>query len=265
MHDVLGDALKKISSAEFCDSASSPSPSDVVPEAGVLTTQGEVIMADASNVAIAADVVGTESLIVNTECVQASGEPAEPCCETVQSNGEVVPALLQQSTALSNSSSSGRNPIRFILDHRRQTAAVIILLCMAVFWFDDSTGSSAPVDSSTVASDSSEYAEADMLLDDFDAVEVHPLREPADPVEVSNVDEFPLTFPAMSDETGTAVGTAAFGYPESAADYSSGFDHDGTPGSSLNASGSPIHSPFGTASATGSRAGKFKGRIEPLN
>ena len=274
MNDILGDALKKISSADFCESISSPVPvsapvdplaadSLAVPElpgVSAVATFADTNMEPASESATQQQPECDEVSCTDCEPVSPSRELAMPAAGANPSDrgdGSISLANRDVSPVVSN-----RNPLHFVMDHRRQTAAVIVLLCMAGLWFDDSSGDSTNKTSATDASDAFAYAEAEMLLDDFDAVEVHPLREPADPVEVVNVNQFPLTFPAVDE---AAVGTAAFGYPESAANYEDSSQINGVPDSSYKEGDFPLHSPFGTASATGARAGKFKGRIEPMN
>jgi hypothetical protein len=104
------------------------------------------------------------------------------------------------------------------------------------------------------------------MLDKFDAIEVSPLREPAEPSDITATDPFPLTIPQMeSDATQMQVSSRASEHPllnqrigdirnQSAVQSES----NGTPGfpAQPSSNNSPPANP---------RSVRFTGRIQPLN
>ena len=116
--------------------------------------------------------------------------------------------------------------IRFVLEHRRQTAAAVVLLCMTCFWFD---GNSGP-DSATAIVEDPGLRDVEAMLREFDAVSAQPLREPAEPIETSGYGSVPLTIPhGELEQHGSAVefskyatsSTADAVYPDDASANSS--------------------------------------------
>ena len=104
------------------------------------------------------------------------------------------------------------------------------------------------------------------MLSDFDGVEVQPpLREPADPVEVSSAGEFQLTIPDATTDSSDGFGISEFGSPLT----TSGRPSDAEPrafGSATSGDQSDT-SPQMTSrssSSPSSRSVKFTGQIAPL-
>ena len=157
------------------------------------------------------------------------------------------------------------NALQYLLSHRRQTAAIIIAVCITVFWFD---GGSSAVDVNSAHSDSAQANAADeeLMLDEFDAIEVSPLREPAEPSDIAVADPFPLTIPQMeSDAAQMQVSSQASEHPllnERIGDIrnQSALQSDSNGSLEFPAQPSSDNSPPAIP-----RPVRFTGRIQPLN
>ena len=124
--------------------------------------------------------------------------------------------------------------VRFVLEHRRQTAAAVVLLCMTCLWFDRNSGSA----SATATVGDPGLPDVEAMLSEFDAVSARPLREPAEPIETSGYGSVPLTIPhdgieqpgseaEFSQYAASSVADAV--YPEDAAAKSSTVGSQQTP------------------------------------
>ncbi len=129
--------------------------------------------------------------------------PAAPQSSTDDSPAAVTSAKVFEPNHVVDSPVTRRSPLPFIQEHRRQAAAIVIVACIAVFWFDDGSNSAGmnSADSDTAQADA---AEEELMLDEFDAIEVTPKREPAEPAEVAAADPFPLTIPQMESDAALA-------------------------------------------------------------
>lgn len=155
-----------------------------------------------------------------------------------------------------------RNLPSILLAHRRQTAAAIVLCCMAVLWSDD--GPSTVPDST--AESATDMTSVESLLEDFETVDSGALREPAEPVEQS-VDKFQITIPESPGDPALGSGgsapspssTAVAVYPdESAASGTS-------TGGSFTIPNTTIPKHAGSTQDSATRSGvRFTGRIQPL-
>jgi len=155
-----------------------------------------------------------------------------------------------------------RNPLPFLQAHRRQTAAAVILFCVAVIWAEEGT-SIAPAPSAQTTAD---MTSVESLLSDFETVDSGAQREPAEPVNpLANgfqlaVPQSPADLSAGSEASPASQSSAALAvYPDE--ESGSGFS-----------AGSPFYIPNSTQPTTvdsiqesGSRNGvRFTGRIQPL-
>ena len=108
----------------------------------------------------------------------------------------LAPAKIVEPPRAVDSSATRRSPLQYLQERRRQAAAIILAACVAVFWFD-SGSNSVNTNSGDGDSAQTDAAEEELMLDEFDAIEVTPKREPAEPAEVAAADPFPLTIPQM--------------------------------------------------------------------
>ena len=224
MADILGEALQKLTTPENPPSAE----------------QTHVRMPDASPVASAA-------------------QPAT----TFETSADVTPAKTIEPNHAVDMPATRRSPLQFIQEHRRQAAAIVIAACIAVFWFDDSSNSGS------VNSGESESAQADadveeLMLDEFDAIEVTPKREPAEPAEVASADPFSMTIPQVESDA-AQVSSQTAEHPllqESIGDVrnQSAVQAESNGSVEFPAQQSPDNSPPAIP-----RAVRFTGRIQPLN
>ncbi|MFO0999252.1 MAG: hypothetical protein U0936_02865 [Planctomycetaceae bacterium] len=224
MTDILGEALQKLTNPD-----TSPPPE-----------QPHVAMADVAPVAPAA-----QSATAELSSTAATLEPI------------VAPNHVTSSPA------NDRSPLQYLQDHRRQAAAIVVAACVAMFWFDDgtSTVTSNSADGDTAQTDA---AEEELMLDEFDAIEVTPKREPAEPAEVASADPFSLTIPQSEPEAVHASGQSAE-HPllqESIGDVrnQSAIQAESTGNPDFPAQQSLDNSPPAIP-----RSVRFTGRIQPLN
>ena len=118
---------------------------------------------------------------------------------TEESSTPVPSAKVLEPSPVVDSPATRRSPLQYIQEHRRQAAAIVIAACIAVFWFDNGPNS-ASMNSTDTDSAQADAAEEELMLDEFDAIEVTPKREPAEPAEVAAADPFPLTIPQMESD-----------------------------------------------------------------
>lgn len=182
----------------------------------------------------------------------------QECTDDTDSSDEIPEYATVPISAEVSAANAQRSKLEFLLDHRRPTAAVVVLVCMAIVWFDDTQGIGRSGVSGESAAQTSESS-VDSLLSEFDAVEVRPLREPADPVETSPQDPFPFSIPpaesatAANDDTTTPAVSTATEAVSAAQDNGGSAKHIGS-----------NHSTFGPASSSVSRNARLTGQIQPL-
>ena len=131
--------------------------------------------------------------------------PFEPTRATVisevESSAAEVPARVSRQWGFHPATQYGI-AVRFVLEHRRQTAAAVVLLCMTCLWFDRNSGP----DSATAIVEDPGLPDVEAMLSEFDAVSAQPLREPAEPIETSGYGSVPLTIPhGEIEQPGSAV------------------------------------------------------------
>jgi hypothetical protein len=171
--------------------------------------------------------------------------------DTVASEEMPADATVPISSEVS-AANAARSRLEFILDHRRQTAAVVVLICLAIFLFDDGREKSRSGALSKSAAQSSTSPD-DMLLSDFDAVEVRTLREPADPVETVTPDPFAFSI--------SPAAWATTEHDRATATQASTTGHDTR--RTGNRAGSS-HSEHGPASSSVSLNARLTGQIQPM-
>ena len=225
MTDILGQTLQKITSPQTSIPAQQPLGSTLVAASDVALPEPGIIEESHEN--------------------------------TLPTTPERIPVTVSAATR--------PNALQYLLSHRRQTAAIIIAVCIAVFWFD---GGSSAVDVNSADSDSAQADSVDeeLMLDEFDAIEVSPLREPAEPAGIAAADPFPLTIPQMeSDAAQMQVSSRASEHPllnERIGDIrnQSALQSDSNGSLEFPAQSSSDHSPPASP-----RPVRFTGRIQPLN
>ena len=224
MTDILGEALQKLTNPD-----TSPPPE-----------QPHVAMADVSPV---------------TPAAQSTTPELSSTASTLES--------VVASTHVTNSPANHRSPLQYLQNHRRQAAAIVVAACVAMFWFDDGTGTvtSNSADGETALSDA---AEEELMLDEFDAIEVTPKREPAEPAEVASADPFSLTIPQTEFEAGHVSGQTAE-HPllqESIGDVR---NQSAIQAESTGSPEFPAQQSFDNSPPAIPRSVRFTGRIQPLN
>jgi hypothetical protein len=182
---------------------------------------------------------------------------------TEDSSTAVTSAKIFEPNVVVISPETRRSPVLFVQEHRRQAAAIVIAACIAVFWFDDGSNS-ASMNSADSGSAEAGAAEEELMLDEFDAIEVTPKREPAEPAEVAAADPFSLTIPQMeSDAPQFSSQTAE--HPllqESIGDVRNQSAVQAESNSSLEF---PAQQSSDNSPPTIPRSVRFTGRIQPLN
>ena len=169
MTDILGQALQKIASPEISITAQ-------LPQASVPAASSELSLPD-------------EASLIEPAVIEQS----PPDTSTTTPEPRPAPSDVSAVTRA--------NALRYLHSHRRQAAAIVVAVCIAVFWLDGGS-SSVAVNSADADSARADAAEEELMLDEFDAIEVSPLREPAEPSDMAAADPFPLTIPQM--ESGAA-------------------------------------------------------------
>lgn len=255
MKDAFGDALQKIACAAHKPSSPAEFPL-------VENIAQEVSVPESIWIAPPSITIIEESRAVNNspreipKAVSTNVAVEHPVDVTAAGSEEL---LVVQST-LPRPVEERRSPLTFLLDHRRQTAAVVVLICITAIWTDDGTGHSLFTSSNRLSSqsDSSSVSDAESLLSDFDAVQIQPLREPADPVEPSPADPFPFSIPAEESEASVTSDPAASNVSQA----TNQMPPATTPATRKEASSE--QSPFSPVSSSASHAVRFTGQIEPL-
>lgn len=224
MTDILGEALQKLSTPENSPPAEQP----------------QVAMTVAS--------------------------PIVPVAQTAIEDGSsttATPAKIGSQSEQIDSPATRRSPLQYLQEHRRPAAAIVVAACVAVFWFDDAS-SSVNLNSTEGDSAQADSAEEELMLDEFDAIEVTPKREPAEPAEVASADPFSLTIPQTESEAGQ-VSSQTAEHPllqESIGDVrnQSAVQAESTGSLEFPAQQSSDNSPPAIP-----RSVRFTGRIQPLN
>jgi hypothetical protein len=255
MKDAFGDALQKIACAAHKPSSPAEFPL-------VENIAQEVSVPESIWIAPPSITIIEESRAVNNspreipKAVSTNVAVEHPVDVTAPGSEELPVA---QST-LPRPVEERRSPLTFLLDHRRQTAAVVVLICITAIWTDDGTSHSLFTSSNRQSSqsDSSSVSDAESLLSDFDAVQIQPLREPADPVEPSPADPFPFSIPAEESEASVTSDPAASNVSQA----TNQMPPATTPATRKEASSE--QSPFSPVSSSASHAVRFTGQIEPL-
>ncbi len=255
MKDAFGDALQKITSAAHKPSSPAEFPL-------VENIAQEVSVPESIWIAPPSITIIEEPRAVNNspreipKAISTNAAVEHPVDVTAAGSEEL---LVVQST-LPRPVEERRSPLTFFLDHRRQTAAVVVLICITAIWTDDGTSHSLFTSSNRQSSqsDSSSVSDAESLLSDFDAVQIQPLREPADPVEPSPADPFPFSIPAEESEASVTSDPAASNVSQAT---------NQMPPATIPATrkeASSEQSPFSPVSSSASHAVRFTGQIEPL-
>ncbi len=236
MKDVFTNALQKLAAVDTTaplqvepDPVESLIVQATVVETGAQEAVGEITLPLVAKV--------DPKPVVETAEVETS-RPPEPVLKVSASISEpaetpdvasiVSPAPVSTSNAFvaAPEPSAWQRAASAVLSNRRQTAAVIVLLCMGYLWFDDS--STAPANNWTGDTDI-DFSDIDSMASAFDSVGDGPTREPAEPQEQASAD-FQLAIPPGPNEAFPAFGnsspssSAMAVYPEDA----------GTPSNSLD-------------------------------
>lgn len=225
MTDILGEALQKLTPPENAPSAEQSPVHGVTASAFVPTAQPAI--ADASSAAV------------------------------------VAPETNIEPNQMVDSPAARRNPLRYLQEHRRQAAAIVLAACIAVFWFDDRSSSTSS-NSADGDSAQTEAAEEEMMLDEFDAIEITPKREPAEPADVAAADPFPLTIPQMESDAPQISGSGS-AHPllhESIGDVR---NRSAVQAESSGSMEFPAQQTSDNSPPANPRSVRFTGRIQPLN
>lgn len=259
MKDAFGDALQKIACAAH--KPSSPAEFPLVENIAQEVSVPESIWIAPPSITIIEEpraVNNSPREIPKAVSTNLAVEhPVEHPVDVTAAGSEELPVA--QST-LPQPVEERRSPLTFLLDHRRQTAAVVVLICITAIWTDDGTSHSLFTSSNRQSSqsDSLSVSDAESLLSDFDAVQIQPLREPADPVEPSPADPFPFSIPAEESEASVTSDPAASNVSQA----TNQMPPATTPATRKEASSE--QSPFSPVSSSASHAVRFTGQIEPL-
>lgn len=292
MNDALGDALHKLSSfsnnpqkpsgphqatadgearsqsrpfpLNFKSTEISDKESDVSPVMATASVPEPAVVAVSLNVVLPAAELSTPEKITSAIQAQdrdASGMSTAPADTTTSKHTmESSFAPANRKPLRASFSQPGRfKPLQFMQEHRRQTAAVVVVICMAALWMDDQATrkNQVALDQSATASD---QAMDDSLLSDFDAVEVKTLREPAEPVDSFGTNSPELTFPTAATDFSDGTQSMDSTFPQvSSANPNPASD------SSLERNNPSTTNDVNPASNGSSPAVRFTGKIAPLN
>ena len=249
MTDVFGDALQKLASSESVDRAqdskSLTQPVDPADEAaGSLTNMEPCSNAD--------DAFSTCE--VDWTAPEADCEPSPMESSAAESPEKALPETMK---AL-----AWKKLIRIPMAHRRQSVAVVVLVCMAVLWRQDSASTiPAPTNESET-----DMTNVESLLRGFNMGDATRLRAPAEPVNQS-VGDFDFTIPrsradlsAESRDASTSSGSAAVAvYPDRLS------DSGGSVGGSFRIPNATLQTASGSTQDSENTNGvRFTGRIQPL-
>ncbi|MCX7397062.1 MAG: hypothetical protein NT138_05210 [Planctomycetales bacterium] len=225
MTDILGQALQRITSPQT-------SIPDEQPPAVTLVAPSDLVAA--SNVAL------PEQGIIE---------------EFPQNTSASTPEL----TTVISSAATRPNALEYLLSHRRQTTAVIVAVCVAVFWFDGVKSA----DSDAAEADA---ADGELMLDEFDAIEVSPLREPAEPSDIAAADPFPLTIPQMEvDAPQVQVSSRGSEHPLLNERIGDIRNQSAVQSESNGSPEFPAQPSSDNSPPANPRSVRFTGRIQPLN
>ena len=239
MSDVFGNALERLSLAE-------PGVVPAVSEKSVFTdTLPAKSCAGDSDSALL-----PESDFESDSESEALNEPTNAPVggDVGVSAATVTPRLSPEwlrSVALLSGSTVG-----FILEHRRQTAAAVVLLCMTWVWFERSSEATA----TTAAAPDPGLTDVESILSEFDAGSAEHLREPAEPIESVAYGSGLLTFPQEGVQSPGNLADASNVPPSSAA---TAVYPDQQAGTSSPAGSQQTPMTSGTV--------RFTGQIQPLN
>ena len=231
MTDILGQALQRITTPQT-------SIPDEQPPALTLVAASDMVAS--SNVAL------PEQGIVE---------------ESPQNTSASTPEL----TTVIASAATRPNALEYMLSHRRQTAAVIVAVCVAVFWFDGGSSSDG-VNSADSDAAQADAADEELMLDEFDAIEVSPLREPAEPSDMAAADPFPLTIPQMeSDAPQMQVSSRGSEHPLLNERIGDVRNQSAVQSESNGSLEFPAQPSSDNSPSANPRSVRFTGRIQPLN
>ena len=231
MTDILGQALQRITSPQT-------SIPDEQPPAVTLVAPSDLVAA--SNVAL------PEQGIIE---------------EFPQNTSASTPEL----TTVIASVATRPNALEYLLSHRRQTTAVIVAVCVAVFWFDGGSSSDG-VKSADSDAAQADAADGELMLDEFDAIEVSPLREPAEPSDIAAADPFPLTIPQMEvDAPQVQVSSRGSEHPLLNERIGDIRNQSAVQSESNGSPEFPAQPSSDNSPPANPRSVRFTGRIQPLN
>lgn len=255
MKDAFGDALQKIASAAH--KPSSPAEFPLVESSVQEVSVPESIWIAPPSITIIEEPRAVNNSPREIPKAVSTNVAVEHPVDVTAAGSEELPVA--QSTP-PRPVEERRSPLTFLLDHRRQTAAVVVLICITAIWTDDGTSHSLFTSSNRQSSqsESSSVSDAESMLSDFDAVQIQPLREPADPVEPSPTDPFPFSIPAEESEASVTSDPAASNVSQA----TNQMPPATTPATRKEASSE--QSPFSPVSSSASHSVRFTGQIEPL-
>lgn len=199
-------------------------------------------------------------------------ESTEPACLT-QVSEQVSPEGQQTAgaskiTTLPDAAAGGarmsphwRNLPTVLMAHRRQTAAAVLLICMAAVWVEEQP--SAVSDSTT--DPETEVTSVESLLRDFETVDSGALREPAEPADQA-FGQFQMTVPSLPDRmTAESNGFSPSSSSTAVAVYP---DEEAASNSSTGSFTIPNTTPQTTTASAQDFARRhsirFTGRIQPI-
>lgn len=184
---------------------------------------------------------------------------------TAEESSAVVPAKSIEPTRVNHSPVAHQNALQHLLGHRRQAAGIVVAVCIAVFWVDGNS-SSVNVHQGDSDSTQADAADVELMLDEFEAIEIPSMREPAEPSEVAAVDPFPLTIPQVeSDAAQTQFSSRGSEHPL----LNERIDDIRNQSAVLAESNGTLEFPAQPSSDNSPpaipRSVRFTGRIQPLN
>lgn len=196
--------------------------------------------------------------------VVAVAEVRLPDSPTIEEGPGDVPAEASESKPMTPALMMRGIGLR-LQGHRRQAAAVVVAVCIAVYWLEGGS-SSVSVDSSHRDAAQSDVGEEELMLDEFDAIQISPMREPAEPLEVAAMDPFPLTIPQMeSDASQTQVADQGSGHPLLNQRIGDVRNQSAVQAESNGSLESPSQRSSDNSPPSNPRSVRFTGRIQPLN
>lgn len=147
---------------------------------------------------------------------ELSGSSEATATVETEDTAEVTPVAASVAKTTFVPMPAWRRAASYLLDNRRHAAAVVVLVCMGLFWFEDSTAVSPSSESSGALIE--DFSDVEAALSEFDVQAAPPLKEPAEPVDVSS--GFDLMIPAGdmnvgSNESSSSGSETAAAYPDS--------------------------------------------------